>query len=167
MVLILLASYLCLKVDNEIIVDSTAICTHLADKHSEAGLSFPAGSIERAKLNSWIQFAITDLEAPLWVIAKHTFVIPQQHRVPQILDQCEREWQIALDVMEKRLGDNQYVMGNQFTVADIILGQIGGRWAKRRAMKIESDRLNRYFDRVCNRPAIVKALEKEEQLSKT
>ena len=149
------------------IIDSTAICTYLADKHYEAKLSLPAGTIERALLDSWIQFAINDLEAPLWVIAKHTFVIAEEHRVPEILVHSEREWHIALQVMEKRLGDNKYVMGDQFTVADIILGQIGGRWAKRRGIEIKSDSLNDYFDRVCNRPAIVKALNYEQQVSES
>ncbi len=156
-----------LKTEGSYIIDSTAICSYLVDKHSEAGLSYPLGTLERALMESWIQFAINDLEAPLWVIAKHTFVIPEEHRVPEILDQCECEWQTALEVMEKRLGDNQYVMGDQFTIADIILGQIGGRWAKRRGIEINNDSLNDYFDRVCSRPAIVEALEYEQQTSES
>ena len=151
-------------IDGIKIIDSTAICVYLADKHPEGNLSFSPGSLKRAQLDSWIQFAINDLEAPLWVIAKHTFVLAENLRVPEILQLAEHEWQQTLTVMESRLGDNQYVMGDEFTVADILLGQIGGRWAKRRNMHIESIALNDYFDRVCNRPAILKALQYEQNL---
>ena len=146
------------------IIDSTAICIYLADKHFEANLSYPSGSLKRAQLDSWIQFAINDLEAPLWIIAKHTFVLAENLRVAEIIQPAEHEWQQALKVMESRLGDNQYVMGDEFTVADILLGQIGGRWAKRRNMHIESITLTDYFNRVCNRPAILKALQHEKDL---
>ena len=147
------------------LIDSTAICIYLADKHANDSLSYPAGSFERAQMDSWIQFAISDLEAPLWMISKHSFVLEENLRVPEIFDQCEREWQSALDAMATRLGNKQYVMGDQFTVADIILGQIGGRWAKRRNLTIADSALTAYFDRVCHRPAISQSLELEQQLS--
>ena len=118
-------------------------------------------------MDSWILFAINDLEAPLWIIAKHTFVLPEKYRVPEILEHCHREWKQTLDVMEKRLGDNQYIMGDQFTVADIILAQIGGSWAKRRSMEIESESLKKYFQRVCQRRAIADAIDEERQLNQT
>ena len=146
------------------IIDSTAICMYLADTHFNKHLTYPPGTIERAKMDSWIQFAINDLEAPLWLIAKHEFVLAQKNRVPEILKQCKHEWETALDVMEKRLGDNHYVMGDNFSIADVILGQIGGRWATRRSMEIKSDSLNQYFQRVCQRSAIANAINYEQKL---
>ncbi len=67
-----------LIVDGETIYDSTAICTYLADKHS--GLSFPTGTLERARQDSFTNFALDEMDSILWMSAKHTFVLPEDRR---------------------------------------------------------------------------------------
>ncbi|MEE8310293.1 MAG: glutathione S-transferase family protein [Hyphomicrobium sp.] len=149
-----------LKVDSETIVDSIAICSYLADCHPEAGLTYSPGTIERAQMESWLQFAALDLEAPLWMFNRQTMILPKPKRTPGILDVCTEDWANALKAMAARLGENTYAMGERFTVADVVLGHIG-RWAAQIKYPIEPQSVSSYFDRVQRRPALARALERE------
>jgi len=67
-----------------------------------------------------------------------------------------------MNVLEKRLGDNEYVMGDAFTVPDLILAHCAG-WAINGAgWTIGPKTVADYFERVRSRPACVKALEIRE-----
>ncbi|MEP3431651.1 MAG: glutathione S-transferase family protein [Roseibium sp.] len=115
-----------LMVDGTVITESVAICTYLADKHGQ--FTFPAGTIERAQQDSFTQFAVDVLEGALWTAAKNSFIHPKDVRVPEVKDVCKLEFDRGLETLEKRLGDGPYVMGETFTIADIILGHCSG-WA--------------------------------------
>src|SRR5690348_10829454 len=57
--------------DAAIITESAAICMHLAEKFPASQLLPPQGTIERGRCYKWISFILTELDAPLWTIAKH------------------------------------------------------------------------------------------------
>ncbi len=148
-----------LLVGDDVIIDSVAICQFLADKHGE--MTYPAGSIERAKMDSWVQFAVDEVDQPCWVWSKNDFLYPEEIRVPEIKPACAREFKRAMHGLGERLGDNKYVMGETFTVPDILLGQCYG-WAKFCGFDIPKGRVEDYFKRVCRRPAFIKALKIRE-----
>jgi glutathione S-transferase len=150
-----------LKVGDVVVLDSAAICCYLADCHLEAGLTFTAGTTQRAQMESWLHFAMNDLESPLWMFTRQTLLLPEDKRTPAILNLCAEDWASAVRSMESRLGDGNYVMGERFTVPDVVLGHIG-RWARRCKYPIQSQSVNSYFDRVQVRPALARALEREE-----
>jgi glutathione S-transferase len=150
-----------LKVGDIVILDSAAICSYLADCYPEAGLTFNTGTIERAQMESWIHFAMNDLEGPLWMFTRQTLILPEDKRVPAILDLCAEDWAKALKTMASRLGDGGYVMGERFAVPDVLLGHIG-RWARRVEYPIQFQSVNSYLDRVQGRPALARALKREE-----
>ncbi|MBD1546439.1 glutathione S-transferase family protein [Roseibium aggregatum] len=109
-----------------VVTDSVAICTYLADKHGK--LTFPAGTVERARQDSLTQFGVDELDGVLWTAAKNSFVHPEEVRVPEIKAVCRLEFDRALKTLAARLGDGPYLMGDTFTIADIIAGHCLG-WA--------------------------------------
>lgn len=150
-----------LRAGDDVIIDSVAICQYLADTHDR--LTFPAGTIERGKQDSWTQFAIDDVESPLWFNAKNTFVLPEKLRSETAREACLYEFQRAMGFLEKRLGDKAYVMGEAFTVPDLLLGHCAG-WAINGAgWDIPAGAVSDYFTRVRSRPACVRALEIRER----
>ncbi len=147
---------------DDVVIDSVAICQYLADKHG--AMTFPAGSIERAHMDSWIHFANDDVESPLWVWFKHERILPEDQRVPNLLPTCAAEFERALNAMDMRLGDNQYVMGDTFTVPDIIIGHCAN-WAKSTGkfpLPEPGSKLDAYFKRLHSRPAYKRAAAKRE-----
>lgn len=136
---------------DEPITDSVAICTYLADKHGK--FTFPAGTLDRARQDSFTQFSVDVLEGALWTAAKNTFINPEDKRAPDVKDVCRYEFARGLDVLEARLGDGPYVMGETFTIADIIIGHCAG-WAVAAKFDLPKDGpIHAYFKRLRERPA--------------
>ncbi len=134
-----------------VINDSTAILFHLGDKHQK--LTYPLGSPERAKMMSVIFFATDAIEQPLWTMAKHTFVYPENVReLDAVRPAARHEFGQAMKVLDKMLGTQEFIMGDEFSTADIILGHLGG-WAKGSGFGADEGRIGEYMSRVRSRPA--------------
>lgn len=143
-----------LLVDGVAISDSTAIIQFLADKHG--ALTYPAGSMERARQDSLTQMILDEFDAVLWTAARHSFVLPPEMRLPQIKDSLKWELARSQSALVARLGDGPYVMGDMFTVPDIILTHCLG-WAGGAGFPIVEERLVAYNDQMRARPAFLRA----------
>ena len=137
------------------IADSTAIVTYLADKYKQ--LTFPAGTIERAQQDSFTQFILDELDSILWTAARHSFVLPKEMRVSELKDTLRWEFARSLKILESRMGSGPNVMGEEFTIPDIILTHIGG-WARVAKFDIPDGKLRDYFRRQIKRPAYISAI---------
>ena len=137
------------------IADSTAIITYLADKYNQ--LTFPAGTIERAQQDSFTQFILDELDSILWTAARHSFVLPKEMRVSELKGTLRWEFARSLKVLESRMGTGPNVMGEEFTIPDIILTHIGG-WARVAKFDIPDGKLRDYFRRQIKRPAYISAI---------
>ena len=98
-----------LKVGDVVILDSAAICSYLADCYPHAGLTFNTGTTQRAQMDSWLHFAMNDLEDPLWMHTRQTRLLPEEKRTPAILNLCAEDWAKAVKTLASRLGDGEYV----------------------------------------------------------
>ncbi|MCP5075517.1 MAG: glutathione S-transferase family protein [Rhodobacteraceae bacterium] len=136
------------------VIDSVAIIQYLADKHQK--MTFAAGTIERAQQDSLTQFVIDELDAALWCAARNSFILPEDKRVPEIKDTLKWEFSRSISVLEERLGDKEFLMGDTFTVPDIILTHCGG-WARAAGFDVGGGSIRDYFRRMVKRPAYVRA----------
>lgn len=105
------------------VFESAALCLHLADLHPEAGLIGPLGSYERALQYQWCFFAMTELEAPLVEIARELWKDSGDPDLPRIEDRRKR-FAIGTNVLEAVLGGGDYLVGNSFSVADVVVGGV-------------------------------------------
>ena len=139
-------------IDGDLVInDSTAILLHLGDKHQK--LTYPLASPERARMMSVIFFATDAIEQPLWTMAKHSFVYPEQVReLDAVRPAARHEFGQAMEALDKMLGDREFIMGDEFSTADIILGHLGG-WAKGSGFGADEGRVGEYMSRVRSRPA--------------
>lgn len=144
-----------LLVDGVAISDSTAIVQFLADKHG--AFTHPAGSIARAQQDSLTHFILDEFDSVLWTAARHSFVLPPELRLPQIKDSLKWELERSQKALVARMGDGPYLMGDDFTVPDIILTHCIG-WAMSAKFDITEDRLNTYNTQVRTRPAFLRAM---------
>jgi glutathione S-transferase len=148
-------------VDGDVVLtESAAICIYIADKFPEAQLAPTHASADRAKFHQWCFFAMSELEQPLWTLSKHTFALPEKYRVPAIMDTTRWEFARAASVLAAGLGEREYIVGDKFSVADILLANTLN-WARSRSVPIEQASLNAYADRLFARTAWQRALERE------
>lgn len=139
-------------VDGDLTVtDSAAICIYLADKHAERGMGAAPGLRGRAEMDSWMHFAQSEFEAPLWNKLRHRFILPRELRV-DVGPAAAYDFGNEVKALEARLGDREFALGDRFSAVDVMLGDMGG-WARAGRFRIESERVNAYFDRVLSRPA--------------
>lgn len=144
-----------LLVDGTAISDSTAIIQFLADKHG--AFTHPAGSMARAQQDSFTQAILDEFDAVLWTAARHSFVLPPEQRLPQIKDSLKWELERSQKALVARMGDGPFLMGDDFTVPDIILAHCLG-WAVSAKFDIIEDRLRDYAEHVRARPAFARAM---------
>ena len=147
--------------DGTIITESAAICMHVADKYPQSRLMPPAGTLERSQCYKWTSYIITELDAPLWTIAKHRFALPRERRVPAVIETAAWEFRLAVKVLAAGIGDRDYLVGDCLTVADIIAGHTLS-WAKSARLSLGSRQLERYLERLLTRDAVTRARERTQ-----
>lgn len=146
-----------LIVDGTPITDSTAILTYLADRHG--GLTHKAGTLPRARQDSLTQFLLDEFDAALWLAARHSFVLPEEMRLAAIKNTLRWEFERSQKVLASRMAEGEFVMGDQMTLADIILADCLG-WALAAKFPIIEHRLTEFLDRMRARPAFQRACDR-------
>jgi glutathione S-transferase len=138
-------------VDGDLVLtESVAIVVYLADKYPEKRL-LPAEPGQRAQAYKWLLFAATELEQPLWRIAKHTVIYPEDKRLPADIDLAREEFTAMARVAEAHMDGRDYVVGDKVSVADFVLAYTLD-WANEVGLLEEFPRLRRYFERLYQRP---------------
>jgi glutathione S-transferase len=102
-----------------VLTESVAIVLYLAEKYPDQGL-LPVGLNERAQINRWSLFAATELEQPLWRIARHTALYPEGQRLPGDVILASGEFKDMASVLEKHMQGQRFVAGDSVSVADFV-----------------------------------------------
>ena len=66
-------------------------------------------------------FAATELEQPLWRIARHTALYPEEQRLPGDVTLATAEFKAMASVLEKHMQGRQFVAGVTVSVADLVM----------------------------------------------
>ncbi len=143
--------------DGTPITDSTAIIQYLADKHGS--LTYPAGTLDRARQDSLTQFLLDEFDAALWMAARHSFVLPEELRQSAIKSSLIWEFTNSQKTLVHRMSDGPFLMGAQMTVPDIILTHCG-IWAREAKFPIYEPRLSDYLEAMTPRAALQTVLSK-------
>ncbi|MDO6568359.1 glutathione S-transferase family protein [Alteromonas sp. 1_MG-2023] len=146
--------------DEGALCESAAIVTFLAEKHAMHEFIPASGTFERGLYEQMMIFAVTELEQPLWSKVKHDFALPKQHRIAQMQQTADWEFERALTAFSHYLDDKEYVCGSLFTMADVVSGQVL-LWAKSSDLDLKFDNVKSYAERVLSRPAYEKAWRNE------
>lgn len=142
-----------LKDGDDVICDSVAIMTYLADKHG--GLTHPAGTIERARQDAWTNRIIDELDALLWTAARHSFILPKDQRVPEVKDSLKAEFDRNIQRLASEI-DGPFMAGDFLTIPDILLMHCGS-WALFAKFPPLPDKIKANAKVLMQRPAYQKA----------
>jgi len=140
------------------LTDSAAIITYLADKHGS--LTAPAGTLKRAQQDAMTHLILDEFDAVLWTAARHSFILPEEHRIPAVKDSLKWEFGVHADRLNNRMTD-AFVMGEDMTVPDILLTHCL-TWAMGAKFDVSQTRLRDYVDRMRERPAYKRAFAYRE-----
>jgi glutathione S-transferase len=132
------------------LTESVAIVLYLAEKYPDKGL-VPADLSGRAEVNRWLLFAATELEQPLWRIARHTALYPEDQRLPGDVSIARQEFQAMAAVLEQHMRGRQFVVGERVTVTDFVTAYTLD-WANEYRLLDELPNLRGYMERMYTRP---------------
>ncbi len=110
-----------LEDDQGFLFESGALCLHVADSYPDAGLIGPLGSHERALAYQWLFFAMTELESSFGDHARSTKAGDDERAAA-----AKERFQVAAHVVEQALDGHDYLVGDRFGVADIVVGELLG-----------------------------------------
>ncbi|MCS4503587.1 Glutathione S-transferase GstA [wastewater metagenome] len=149
-----------LRTGDALLTESPAICLWVAETYPDAGLA-PTDPQGRTELMRWLFFIATELEQPLWTMAKHRFALPEKLRVPDVIPTARREFTMAADLLADALDGRDHLVGGRFSIADILAAHTLA-WARAAKAPMEQPALAAYAEHQLGRPALARARAREQ-----
>lgn len=145
------AAKLPVLVDGEqVLTESAAIVLYLAEKYPEGRL-LPTDLAQRAQAYRWLLFTVTELEQPLWRMARHKFLYPEQKRSRRDIQLAREDFRPMVKVIDGHMRGRSYVVGDSATVTDFILAYTLD-WANEEQLLAEFPVLQEYMEQMYRRP---------------
>jgi len=141
--------------DGQVLTEGPAIVQYLADQKPQAGLAPQAGTLDRYRLQEWLNFISTELHKSFGSLFN-----------PSTPDEYKRVAREAIanrfKLVDERLASGgPFLLGGQFSVADAYLF-VMTVWSK--FLKIDLAQwpnVKAYADRIAARPQVHQALKEE------
>jgi glutathione S-transferase len=139
--------------DGQVLTEGAVIVQYLADQKPETKLAPKSGTLERYRLQEWLNYVATEVHkgfSPL-------FRKPTPEAKQQILEALAKKFAFVSQHLEA----NAFLLGERFTVADAYLFTIL-TWAKGQAIDLAQwPALKAWFDKIGARPAVKDTLQAE------
>lgn len=144
-----------LQLDNgEVLTEGPAIVQYLADQKPQVDLLPPAGSLERARVQEWLNFIGTELHKTLGALFNPSISAEAKAKTIDTFGK-------RLGIVEKALQGKDFLTGKSFSVADAYLFTIVN-WAPKLNIDISPwPTVAEFQKRVAGRPAVQKTLKAE------
>ena len=133
--------------------ESLAITLYLAKKH---GQLYPTTLESEAKAWQWSLWAVQEVDRGINIWSLHAVRLPPQERDPQRRAEALKVLEAPFKVLEGALAGRPYLLGEEFTVADLNVAAVISR-----AVDMDlsaTPRLARWLERCLERPAARTAL---------
>lgn len=115
-------------IDGETEIEETlAIALYLCNQYPKEDF-YPSSPKVQAKVNSYISFALTDLESPIWNLLKQLVFVPEAQRSAELIQFFKKESELVVNQVHLHEGQ-KWITGDQFTLADIFISHTL-YWAK-------------------------------------
>jgi glutathione S-transferase len=144
-----------LRLDSgEVLTENVNVLQYIADQAPAGKLAPPAGSLQRYRMIEWLAFISSEIHkavSPIFNPAANDDVKTfTKNNLTRRLDWLDKEW-----------GKRQFLLGDQFTVADSYLFVVLG-WLPRLGFDMTKwPNLKAFHERVQTRPAVQQALKGE------
>ena len=140
--------------DGNILTEGAVILQFIADQNPASGLAPKAGTLERYRLQEWLNYIATEIHksySPLFNKATSEEVKTNAHKL------LKRR----LGLVETQLSKTQYLMGDGFTVCDAYLFVVLN-WSARVGFDLSQfPKITDYLARIAARPSVIDTLRAE------
>jgi glutathione S-transferase len=147
-----------LKHKDAVVTEAAAICLYLADLYPRAGLTVPLDDPRRGPFLKWMFFGPSVLEPAM------------MDRAYKRAEEAPRgavgygDLEATLDIVSSSLKPGPYLLGEQFTAADMVVGSTL-RWGMMFKLIPERPEFLAYTARIADRPAFKRSEAKDQELA--
>jgi glutathione S-transferase len=136
--------------------EAAAICAYLADEFPAAKLSVPIGDPRRGLYFKWLFFGPGCLEQAIIDRINDRAPVPPS-------SSSYGEYGTVMDTIAKTVAAGPYLLGEQFTAADVVIGS-GVQWGTMMKAVPERPEFSAYIGRLRERPALQRSFAKNQAL---
>ncbi len=144
--------------DGQRLTEAAVVLQWVADQRPELGFAPRPGTMERYRLQEWLNFCATEIHKLFWPY----FHADAAAEKPTVEPRLRR----SLEYVQRALTDRPFLMASGFTVADAYLFNLVN-WLRPAGLDVaEWPALRDYRARIAERPAVRAAMEPEGRLKR-
>ncbi len=145
--------------DGDVVMfESGAILEYILEKYGKGRLAPAPGTPGRAAFLQWVYFSEATALPPIGDIVRHTLFKPEPERIPAVVEDARGRLGATFAVVEKALEGKPYLLGRDFSAADIMMGVTLHIARRLSSLEDRFTNLTAYLGRLESRPAFRKAL---------
>ena len=133
--------------------ESTAICQYLCGITEGQTLLAREGSLQRGLHDQWTSFSQSEIENYLWNNFQLRRSFPESEHSSAALGLNNSAITRGLAVMEQHLMDREFILGDSFSLTDILVGWTIN-WARKSDFLVDTPNLDRYLKALFQRSNI-------------
>ena len=139
---------------DQLLTESVAILLTLEERHPEACLLPPKGTVGRANALRWLLFAATEIYPIVEINDYPERFAPDSAGVEAMRERAREIWRTRWLLVEENISGEPYLSGDGFSLTDIYLAVVS-RWAQQNAWRpTHVPKVERLTEAVAARPAI-------------
>ena len=137
--------------------ESGAMVDYVLEGYGNGRLVPPPRTLASALCRQWCWFAEATFARPLGEIVNHNRVAPNGETVGFVIDDCKARARLCIDAIESVVSNSDYLVGNSFSAADIMMGYSLLLASKFGVLTDDHPHTKAYFDRLDARPGFIAA----------
>lgn len=135
---------------------SNSIIRYLANAYG-GGVLYPTDVKQRAEIDKWIDWQGIELNNSWTYALMHYFRKSEQHQDLNLVQQSVQAWTRNMFILDQQLAKTAaYVVGEDFTLADIVIGLSVQRWYLTPFEKPIYKNVQSYYERLSLREAYMR-----------
>lgn len=144
--------------DGFVLWESNAIVRYLAAKHG-AGALWPDDARRRADIDRWMEWQSTTFTPAMREAFLQTVRVPAEKRDPALLEASRAATEKSAAILDAHLAGREFVAGDAFSPADIVLGCAAHRWLHLPLAREPRPHIERWYAALRARPGARQVVE--------
>ncbi|HZH06365.1 MAG TPA: glutathione S-transferase family protein [Lautropia sp.] len=117
--------------NGELMTESAAILTHLADSHPASRLSPALDDARRPAFLRWMAFVSAQIYGLIWVTDDPLRLAPRDEDAPLIVERVRERIAQCWRMMDQQVSPGRYILGDDLSVLDLYVTVVSS-WGPRR-----------------------------------
>jgi glutathione S-transferase len=131
--------------DGFILYESNAIVRYLAARHGAERL-WPSDVRRRADVDRWMEWQSTSYTPAMWGAFWQLIRTPDDKRDAALVESSRAKSEKLSGILDTHLATRRFLTGEDFTVADIVVGCAAHRWLNLPLQRQSRPNLERWYD---------------------